>query len=35
MSVMYSTVDIDVKRNNVLLTIGEGEAVLAGYLINN
>ncbi len=29
MSVIYSTVDVDVKRNDVLVTVGEGEAAPA------
>jgi hypothetical protein len=35
MSVIYSTVDVDVKRNDVLVTMGEGEAAPAGYLADD
>jgi len=45
MSVTYSTVDIDVKRNDVLLTMArdfldvrecqKGEAVLTGYFVDD
>jgi hypothetical protein len=35
MSVIYPTVDVDVKRNNVLVTVGEGEAAPARYLTDD
>jgi hypothetical protein len=35
MSITYSTVDVDVKRDDVLLTMREGEAAQAGYLTDD